>query len=431
MRHGFSKQVGAPGALLLLWCWIALPACVGAESELDVHGILTDVEPLRVLRVWGTPQERGYAHGFLLAEEIVALLEQQVAATEEWSGLEDYGELLEAVVREARIASHYEEELRGVLAGVEARLDGLPRIATLDRALRYEDLLTFNALFDFMPMHGAAFAAWDELTSDAQTLAGCNLDLADVSALRGAQLLLAQLPGRDGPQRGWVAVAWPGMIGCVAGMNTDGVALSLQGVSLELDEPKRKFTPQALTLRTALETPAKRDPIYEVSPVLRTGPVRAASNVLIAMPNQFDEQRPPGCVVEWVGRLSAEYDFVSRLRRARHCDGRSDDFICCTNLLKEYQFGPDACPRYLHLADALPARLANADPLTVESAWQLLGEVESTGAEPQRGLTQYAVLFEPYQRRLHVACAQRGKPAPQCPKVTLDLRELLSGDPTD
>ena len=38
-----------------------------------VNGTLTEIDGMPVLRVWGTPRERGYAHGFLLAEQIVPL----------------------------------------------------------------------------------------------------------------------------------------------------------------------------------------------------------------------------------------------------------------------------------------------------------------------------------------------------------------------
>ena len=40
---------------------------------LEVHGRLGLHDGLRVLHTWGTPQERGYAHGFLLGNDIAAI----------------------------------------------------------------------------------------------------------------------------------------------------------------------------------------------------------------------------------------------------------------------------------------------------------------------------------------------------------------------
>ena len=51
-----------------------LPAAVHAQAG-QVKGELTSIEGKPVLRVWGTHYEMGYAHGYLLAPEIVAMLE--------------------------------------------------------------------------------------------------------------------------------------------------------------------------------------------------------------------------------------------------------------------------------------------------------------------------------------------------------------------
>ena len=36
----------------------------------DVNGVLREIDGIKVLIVWGTHQQRGYAHGYLLAENI-------------------------------------------------------------------------------------------------------------------------------------------------------------------------------------------------------------------------------------------------------------------------------------------------------------------------------------------------------------------------
>ena len=50
------------------------------------------------------------------------------------------------------------------------------------------------------------------------------------------------------------------------------------------------------------------------------------------------------------------------------------------------------------------------------------------GVAAQGGLTYHSVVFEPNERRMHVAFTEDGQNAPKCKKVTLDVRKLLAGD---
>jgi|GEM_PF-2572324 len=44
-----------------------------------VNGSLAEIEGISVLRIWGTPYEKGYAHGYLLAEDITTMLENFIS----------------------------------------------------------------------------------------------------------------------------------------------------------------------------------------------------------------------------------------------------------------------------------------------------------------------------------------------------------------
>ena len=54
-------------------------AAVSAPAP-GVHGRVESPGGLRLLRLWGTPEERGYAHGFLLAEDIIANLGKEFSS---------------------------------------------------------------------------------------------------------------------------------------------------------------------------------------------------------------------------------------------------------------------------------------------------------------------------------------------------------------
>lgn len=41
----------------------------------DINGILIEVGGIPLLRLWGTPQEQGFAHGYLIGDDIVSMLD--------------------------------------------------------------------------------------------------------------------------------------------------------------------------------------------------------------------------------------------------------------------------------------------------------------------------------------------------------------------
>ena len=49
-------------------------------AESGVYGQVERHQGLRVLRLWGTAEERGYAHGYLLAKDIHAIMSDEFAA---------------------------------------------------------------------------------------------------------------------------------------------------------------------------------------------------------------------------------------------------------------------------------------------------------------------------------------------------------------
>ncbi len=67
-------------SVVVLVLAMLLPAVVvrAAEPPIEVNGTLSTIDHVRVLRVWGTPQERGYAHGHLLAKDIVAVFDGSI-----------------------------------------------------------------------------------------------------------------------------------------------------------------------------------------------------------------------------------------------------------------------------------------------------------------------------------------------------------------
>ena len=130
-------------------------------------GALSEVHGHRALRLFGNdPGERGFAHGYLLAKEIVGDLEAAIQSlpgiTAERYNTEFMLWAKSNFVWDADATAEFD----GMFAGVSARLgkDGLVS-KVLGRALTRDDLVGMNTLADYFGPGCSAFCAWGERTA--------------------------------------------------------------------------------------------------------------------------------------------------------------------------------------------------------------------------------------------------------------------------
>ena len=103
---------------------LALTArCPGPNATAgQIHGRLGEYQGLPVLELWGTPEQIGYAHGYLLAEPIVHLMEDYVLSERVLPQLALYETVLVPAVRRQFVwDQRYERELRALCEGIRDR----------------------------------------------------------------------------------------------------------------------------------------------------------------------------------------------------------------------------------------------------------------------------------------------------------------------
>lgn len=315
-----------------------------------------------------------------------------------------------------------------MLAGIETRFGGQVHLQGLSRSLVYEDLVVLNCVADLSPTLGSAFAAWDSLTKDGSAMVGCALDWYAIPGVAESQVVLVHGPPPEGRELGWVSVVWPGSIGCVNGMNADGVTVSMLNVDLGSPDRDSGFVPRGLMLRRAIGQRCDRDPVYEVPSAMKRAEVSSACSVLVSYSRDRDTTRSPAGLVEYVGRFNDAYDFRYRIRRGRYCDGTRDEFIIGTNQFGDRESAQGACARYHLLAEELSERASHQDPLTLADFWDLLAQVQAPRAGMDGWVTYQAVVFEPGRRKMHIFVSEGGKPALECRRATVDVEQLLSAE---
>lgn len=429
--------------------FLAVPLRAEPPAKPAVHGELLARDGVRVLRVWGDPRQRGEAHGRLLARDIVDITDRFIRTYRPLGGPKGFNQSALLCTGLMTVQPQYEAELRGIITGVHAALDDQAVVPVLKRKIAYPDLLTLNAFADLGRIGCSSFAAWGDLTERGDTLAGRNLDwLGGASdALTGREIVIAQIPladhdtghnsaesaatsrPADGPSaaRPWVSITWPGLVICLTGMNADGVTVCMHDSGFGKVWLGPGSTPRGFALREALEVARPESILADVGGVLRARKCVVGNNVPVAWPHRADQ--PASVVFEYDGDRDETGGVTFRAPSADAAPNSATngeaastaDCQVCTNHYRA-RAQPRSCDRYAKLDAALHAAAADRKKITLDQAWAMLDAVAVQG----HVITYHSVVFEPNQRRLHVAFFDGRTPAPRSARHTLNVAELLT-----
>lgn len=215
----------------------------------ELHGRLERHDGVRLLRLWGTPAERGYAHGRLLSADIAA-----VAIAEFTARFARQQPMLQQVRKALGRLVVYPDDVRAEIEGLYAGLrDSGVELAMPDfeRDFDLDDLLVANALDVFGLMGCSSFTLWGEQVEGGGVLTARNFDwpLTGAHMLDGTLLIVQHFD--DG---GAVAsVGWPGYVGTVTGVSDAGFVAYLHvGTAKITWTPEPESWPTAVAARTIL-----------------------------------------------------------------------------------------------------------------------------------------------------------------------------------
>lgn len=238
-----------------------------AVADITVNGEFTTIDGFRVLRVWGSHQEMGYAHGYLLCNEILSILDSYVFNIIDPA---TYETMVLPVFRQwFQIPQDYQTEMDAMLEGMKDSGGDL-YIDEFGRELTAEDIAVVNSIVDlthFTKLGDAAvfgcssICGWDDGTQgDPDTPRGTlhcrDLDWSDTAEhdLGASSLVIAHSPSAVDEQD-WVSITFPGFISCLSGMNESGVGATLNmGNNTITPGVTSGHTPICFQVRESLET---------------------------------------------------------------------------------------------------------------------------------------------------------------------------------
>jgi len=402
--------------LLAIGCVCMTVAFARASDKpaTKVNGELTSVDGMRLLRVWGDAESRGYAHGYLLADDIVSLFNDYINTEQLSGGPQQYETLRGRMLAVMKLPGDIPAELRGMLRGIEAKMKDGARIAPLGRALQYEDLVAMNCIPDAAGVACSSFAVWGDRTKDGDTIAARNLDWYPARFLIDSQLLIAHIPEENSPRNAWLSVTWPGMIICLTGMNEHGTTVAMHDVFQTKPSSPGGFTPRGFCLREAIERAKPDNVIESVASVLREHQPLVGNNVPVSFPYEKGA-KTAAAIFEYDGDAKRDGGVTVRLVTDNGSD--KDDFIIATNDYRKRR-AIGHCSRY----QLLDGSFTDGDKtISTKDAFERLQQVSL-----DRGYFTYqSVIFEPNKRRMRLAISGDGQSAPKRKTKRVKVDEVL------
>lgn len=373
--------------LLLIGLLTALPARAGDPFRYPEkkHGTgeLRYVNGVPLLTVSGTPEQIGDAVGALAVRPAPKILDYPKEVMDEYQAGLFWNIMLN---RGREMVKHFPTSYAAEMEAM-VKSSGAPR----------DKIIAGNTLFDIKKIILCSALMLDsERSATGGPLLGRNLDYPSLGYAEQYSLVTVYRP-KD--RKAFVSVGFPGLVGCLSGMNEDGLCVAVLEVMAARAGEVRfdpKGTPYALCFRTLLEECAT---IEEARKRLEKLPRTTMLNMVVADRNK-------------VGTFEVTPGTVTFRPGEKGVCACTNHF--CTELKPEKKFN---IARSYERFDALEAVRSLPNKQTVTDVARKLDSVNLAD------LTLQTMVFEPATLKLHVALGK--PPASRQPLKTLELATLL------
>lgn len=371
-------------------------------------GTFTQEQGVGVLRLWGTPEEQGHAHGLLMGRQIAGMTQLLFDTPQIFKDPQAYEVgVRKNLLPQFKITDSERAELKGMVRGLRESVgeQGM-MLSRAGRPLDEMDLLALNTLADWIPGGCSSFTAWGSKTTDGGTVVGRNLDYFDLPGLKELHLVIAR-KAHSADNKGWVSVAWPGLIGAYTAMNEDGVVVAMHDVDAAPQLSMVRRRPRSLVLRDIVEAADASKAITVAKRVLHSSPGTRGNNFLVATSSAAPSAR--AVVFEYDGNVGAA-DGVT----VREADGTAN-FVACTNHYRKRGKPAQKCWRYETINQSL---VTNKAKIGSASAWKILESVSVDG-------TIHSMVAYPDSKSLELRFATPEQNATKNPVKNFSLEKLL------
>jgi hypothetical protein len=226
----------------------------------QVNGVIVSSdEQFKIVKVWGTHEERGYASGFLLGEGVNDLFENYLMPA--FGSYYNMARTLMETDTHIKIDSVYIYEAM-------AMADGLNASGEMSYEVDHIDVLLANAFLDFQNFVGkglgldngcSSLISWGDATAgtelDGKSVLSRHLDWDDQPVIIRNQVIIIHFPSEENEQP-WLLIGFAGQMSVLSGLNSSGVAVMQHMLSDEYTGAQTfsAYEPIWFSLRKAIES---------------------------------------------------------------------------------------------------------------------------------------------------------------------------------
>ncbi|MFH1049491.1 MAG: T9SS type A sorting domain-containing protein [bacterium] len=383
----------------------------------EIKGDTSSIDDIKIIKVWGTHQERGFAYGYLLAGQIVDLIDNYLFAEVFYNDLQMYENNIQLLKTNFNFDEKYLIEARAIIDGMIAAGYGSELQQLFKRVPDVNDMIFVNTIVEFAYLGCSSLALWGEKTQynnvDAVLIYTRNLDWTKSNVLIRNQLITVHIP-EESDEQPWISFGFPGLFGILSGINQSGVGAFLHlGNIGSFAKTSGFFHPIFLSIRNGIES---KD--FDGNQNCNTSDVEQSIK---------EKQTAGGFIVNVVGkRANSDSVIVVEVNNFDGCTMRtssenttlSGSVIASTNHFRKL-YPPVDCYRYDNIESILKG---TNEKVNDSDSWQIL--TDAAGVPNALQTIQYL----PDYGLIKLAVANITTPSHQREAHQLYLNELTSID---
>ena len=410
--------------LLLFFLFIYATSTFCAKA---INGkVISDSTGIKIIRVWGTHEERGFAMGYLLAENI-----RDIYTGYMMPFMGKYLEALKEYIRIERVIKIDEKfhlEARNMIAGMKQA--GV-EIENFDE----NDILLSNAFLDIMGLPTldelrvlrkkfgcSSLISWGDATKNTplngKSVITRHLDWPANEHVINNQVIVIHSPSEIDEQK-WMMIGFAGQISILSGINKNGYAVFLHMLSDYDDEykilPENPFEPLSFTLRDAIE---KKDyngdginNINDIKDAIKSNPQGYAEGFIVSMVGPTQKESASTAAI---AELAPTPPYIT-IRDINYSDDINGDNLYTANFSVKRLDKRNYCSRYLNVSKAL----GNGTLMSSEKCWEIMKDHSVLLNNIQ------FIQYIPELKTLKISVYKNGKPANFYKPHVYDLNALL------
>ncbi|MHC1708690.1 MAG: T9SS type A sorting domain-containing protein [Bacteroidales bacterium] len=380
--------------------------------------VLLDTLNLKVVKVWGTHQQRGYAYGYLCGTGMTQIINNYIKPV--FGSQYITARNLVIAGNDLDINSRFTDEAQGII-------DGMNASGTNPYGLDATDVLVGNCMLDLMGLLGmksemgcSSLMNWGDATVgtplDGKSVISRHLDWQSNSYLLNNQVVLVQQPSEPDEQN-WASIGFEGLCAALSGINNHLATFQhvMDDYSGAASQHNMLYKPVWFAMREALERSDYNNDgacnVQDVRASLADSPNGFAAAYIVSA---LSENNTVDSLVAMIAEIAPQAPKHS-FRYNSLPDSIPGDNLYAAN----YQIGRSNALHFCSRYNSIKSHLGQGTSINLAENWTLMRDYSH-----QSNNVQF-MQFSPEMNHLQIA-VRLGQPAYLCDSLVFNTDVLLN-----